>query len=344
MKEHTLDRDSGKAAGAHDLPSASNALGAGSLARVAEADRVPEVDAPRPRPLISICICTFQRPRQLENLLKCLDQQVTDGLFDLSIIVVDNDAGQSARQVVEATAGLVHTPISYDVEPRQSIALARNASVAMAAGNLVAFIDDDEVPVRDWLKKSFEVLVGHRADGVLGPVVPIFDEKAPAWAVRSEVFRRPLFETGKVMTSTMVGIGNTLVKRELLLELDGPFRAEFGAGGEDRDLFRRAISNGRAFVWSSEAICYEPVPPERARVVYQLRRALLRGRMAVHGSAGTWRGILKSVFAVLVYAIAVPFCLILGSHVFVTYLVRLFDHLGKLLAACGLDLVGDKYI
>jgi hypothetical protein len=34
----------------------------------------------------------------------------------------------------------------------------------------------------------------------------------------------------------------------------------------------------------------------------------------------------------------------MGSPVFVTCLVRSFDHLGKLLASCGIDLVGDKYI
>jgi hypothetical protein len=34
----------------------------------------------------------------------------------------------------------------------------------------------------------------------------------------------------------------------------------------------------------------------------------------------------------------------MGPPVFVTYLVRSFDHLGKLLAICGIDVVGDKYI
>jgi hypothetical protein len=34
----------------------------------------------------------------------------------------------------------------------------------------------------------------------------------------------------------------------------------------------------------------------------------------------------------------------MGPDVFVTHLVRGFDHLGKLLAACGIDVVGDKYI
>jgi hypothetical protein len=53
---------------------------------------------------------------------------------------------------------------------------------------------------------------------------------------------------------------------------------------------------------------------------------------------------MKSAIAVPLYAASLPVCLVMGSHVFVTYLVRGFDHLGKLLASFGIDLVGDKYI
>jgi succinoglycan biosynthesis protein ExoM len=325
------------------------AVGASELAhdrceRAAEAARVSAAHVTRDKPLISVCICTYQRRRQLNQLLHCLNQQSTNGLFNFAIVVVDNDANQSARSLVELWAERMSIPVAYGVEPRQNIALARNAAVAMATGRLLAFVDDDEEPSKDWLRKLYEVLIEYDVDGVLGPVVPRFDECAPAWAVKGGVFRRKTFETGKVIDWLAVGIGNALVKREVLLELSGPFRPEFGAGGEDRDLFRRAISRGRVFVWSAEAVCHEPVPPERTRVGFQLRRALLRGKMALRGSGRSWRGILKSAIAVPLYAVALPVCLIMGSHVFVTCLVRAFDHVGKLLASCGIDLVGDKYI
>ena len=40
------------------------------------------------------------------------------------------------------------------------------------------------------------------------------------------MFRRPAFETGEVLHGAVVGIGNALMKREVLLELDGPFRPQ----------------------------------------------------------------------------------------------------------------------
>lgn len=293
---------------------------------------------------ISICVCTYQRPKQLDQLLNALDQQATNGLFKFSIVVVDNDSRESARSIVESSAERLSVPIIYKVEPRQNIAVARNACVEMASGELVAFIDDDEEPVNDWLLNLYQVLVKHAADGVLGPVFPKFEDTAPSWAVKGKVFQRPSFDTGMVIHWSITGTGNVLIKREVLLEVEGPFNPQLGAGGEDTDFFRRAVSRGRVFVWSAEAVCYERVPPERTRVAFQLRRALLRGKVASCGPQAGWRGLLKSTLAICVYAVTLPMCLMMGSHVFITYLVRTFDHLGKLLATCGIDLVGDKYV
>jgi glycosyltransferase involved in cell wall biosynthesis len=296
------------------------------------------------KPLISICVCTFRRPELLNKLLGLLYQQDTKGLFQFSIVVVDNDADQSARCVVASWAERSSVPIAYAVEPEQSIALARNACVAMASGELVAFVDDDEEPATDWLLRLYEALNNYGSDGVIGRVIPKFRDDAPRWAVRSKIFERSSFKTGEVVDWTDTATNNALVKREILRELEGPFRPQFGAGGEDRDLFRRAMLRGRVFVWSADAVCDEPVPAERTRVAFQLRRALLRGKIALQGPGGTWRGILKSAIAVPIYVFVLPICLAMGSHVFFTYLVRSFDHLGKLLAACGIDVVGEKYI
>ena len=297
-----------------------------------------------PIPLISICVCTYRRPTLLGKLLRSLDQQVTNGLFKFSILVVDNDACQSARSIVESCSERSSVPIVYWVEPRQNIALARNASVGMARGEFVAFIDDDEEPACDWLCRLYDMLIEYSADGVLGPVIPKFDKGAPAWAIKGQVFQRRSFRTGDVIHWSLTGAGNVLIKREVLLESDGPFNPQLGAGGEDTDFFYRATLRGRVFLWCAEAVCHEQVPAERTRVAFQLRRALLRGKTALRGPAGSWRGVLKSAIAIPLYIVALPVCLIMGSPVFVTCLVRSFDHLGKLLALCGIDLVGEKYV
>src|SRR5664280_2641165 len=131
---------------------------------------------------ISICLCTFKRTELLGTLLEGLLRQQTDEQFTYSIIVVDNDRQESGRQTVERFQRNSPRDIQYFVEPEQSIALARNRAVANATGVLVAFIDDDEVPINDWLLRMYAALGKFKADGILGPVKPRFAVTPPEWA------------------------------------------------------------------------------------------------------------------------------------------------------------------
>jgi hypothetical protein len=54
--------------------------------------------------------------------------------------------------------------------------------------------------------------------------------------------------------------------------------------------------------------------------------------------------LLKSAVAVPGYAIALPFLLLMGQDKFMKYLVKAFDHLGRLLAVVGIDLVSEQYV
>src|SRR4051812_10046 len=103
------------------------------------------------RPHISLCICTYKRPELLNRLLADLNSQDTGERFSFSIVVVDNDKFKSAEAVVQDFASRSSIPITYCVENRQNIALARNRAIEKAKGDFVAFIDDDEFPTGRWL-------------------------------------------------------------------------------------------------------------------------------------------------------------------------------------------------
>jgi glycosyltransferase involved in cell wall biosynthesis len=301
----------------------------------------------RVKPHIAICICTFKRPQLLAQLLRELADQRTDGLFDYSISIVDNDASDSAREIVARAGAESRVPISYEVEQEQNIALARNKAVKNSAGDFVAFIDDDEVPNNDWLFRLYQACCSYRADGVLGPVKPRFSKAPPAWTVKAGIFERPNsqdYPSGTVLHWEQTGMGNVLVKRSVLDSVDGPFGKQFGSGGEDIDFFRRAIQAGKVFTWCADAMIYETVPAERTGVTFQLKRALLRGKASLASPAGRPLGVLKSISAVGLYAIFLPVSLLLGRHVFLKNLIKSCDHLGKILAALGINVVGEKYV
>ena len=292
---------------------------------------------------ISVCICTYKRPHLLKRLLSELRVQDTAGLFTYSIVIADNDELQSAEAVTLDFAAESHIEIRYCVEPRQNIALARNKAVENARGDFLAFIDDDEFPGKRWLLTLFKACNDYDADGVLGPVRPYFDKDPPKWVVKGKFYERPTYRTGLVIDWRKGRTGNVLLRRRIFAPGGQAFRPSF-LTGEDQDFFRRMIEKGHSFIWCNEAVAYEVVPPIRWKRTFLLRRALLRGAVSVVHPAFGPRQIAKSVIAVPVYAAALPFALVLGHHRFMTLLVKLTDHLGKLLSLLGINPIRESYV
>ncbi len=293
-------------------------------------------------PHISVCICTFRRPRLLQRLLKELGRQRTDGCFTYSIVVADNDRLQSAEPIVREAAAELTVAVHYCVEPRQNIALTRNRAIANAPGDFIAFIDDDEFPTERWLWTLFHACEHYGVDGVLGPVKPHFDEPAPEWVVEGGFYDRPSYPTGMVIDARKGRTGNVLLRRRIFDDAE-PFRAEF-LTGEDQDFFRRMIEKGHVFVWCHEAMAYEVVPPVRWRRGFMLRRALLRGAVSPSHATFGPRHVATSLVAVPTYTAMLPVALVLGQSRFMTCLVKLFDHLGRLLALIGIRPISEPYV
>lgn len=292
---------------------------------------------------ICVCICTFRRPDLLKRALEAVFAQETAEIFNYSVVVVDNDEGESARALIDNLSASSSVRLKYSVEPQQNIALARNKAVENATGDFIAFLDDDEIPTKEWLLTLFRALVLHKVDGVLGPVKPLFGDDAPEWVITSKLYDRATYPTGFVIDWRKGRTGNVLLKREIFAGTEQPFRPQFRVG-EDQDFFRRMIEKGHVFIWCNEAVAYEIVPPIRWKTSFLLRRALLRGASSLLQSSFGARDVAKSVIAVPAYTAILPFSLVLGHGYFMTYLVKLFDHLGKLLALVGVNPVKEGYV
>lgn len=288
---------------------------------------------------VTVCVCTYQRPELLARLLDGLENLQSDGSFTWSVVVVDNDAAQTARAVAQAPRRI---ECHYFVEPEKNIAKARNRTLANARGDYAAFLDDDEFPVPEWLARLLATCAASGADGVLAPVEPHFESTPPSWLVKSGVFHRPRHATGTQIGLSDARTGNVLMKRAVFADVAEPFDTRFGNGGEDVDFFRRKMADGRRFVWCDEAVAYESVPPSRANAGYFLRRALLRGQNSIRQESGRARKILTSLVAVPAYTLAIPLLALAGRHRAMPYLIKWCDHFSRVLAAAGVRLIKER--
>jgi succinoglycan biosynthesis protein ExoM len=292
---------------------------------------------------ISVCICTYKRPELLKRAVDGVGEQETGGVFTFSIVVVDNDEKESGRAVATAAAGASGLRLTYCVEPRQNIALARNKAIENATGDFVAFLDDDECPVKEWLLTLHETLRKYNVDGVLGPVKPHYDHQAPQWVIDGGFYDRPEHPTGKVLDWAKCRTGNVLLKRQVFDGDTQVFRPEF-LSGEDQDFFRRKIGKGQTFIWCNEAPVYEFVPPGRWKRGFLIRRAMFRGVFSQRNRSSSLLPIAKSFFAASAYVIFLPVALVLGQAKFMACMFSLFYHIGRLLAFVGINPIRQQYV
>jgi glycosyltransferase involved in cell wall biosynthesis len=98
-------------------------------------------------PLFSIVIPTFDRLEVLREVLAALGAQANPPPFE--VVVVDDG---SSDGTAEWLAGFQPPyPLTRLRQPNRGPAAARNAGVAAARGERVAFLGDDTVPDADWL-------------------------------------------------------------------------------------------------------------------------------------------------------------------------------------------------
>jgi succinoglycan biosynthesis protein ExoM len=298
---------------------------------------------------ICVCICTFQRPVLLRRLLDALPKQRQGSFpFSVSCVVVDNDSAKSAEVVVREFVASNCFPVRYECEPDRNFASVRNRAVASSQGDYIAFVDDDEVPVDEWLQNLLQARHAYNADAVLGPVRPYFEEKAPAWLIRSGLCDRPILPTGKFLSWGQCRTGNVLLCRKLFSVEGIRFDPAFRTGGEDVDFFKRAAAAGFRFVWCEEAPAYELVPASRMRAAYHLRRALLQGGISLgydlrnKSMLGRLKVGLKSALAIVIYSVLLPFICLTGLHRAMRLLVKGCHHLGRFSTLIGCPIMRER--
>jgi len=223
---------------------------------------------------VGVGIPTFRRPEELSQLLPAVVAQCASVLASglagtCTIVVVDNEPNDTNRNLVLATrTGQVE--VKYVPEERRGLATARNRLLRQAAGqiDLLACLDDDEMPGEGWLSALLKAQSMHSADVVAGPVVPerILSHADPSLQLR------PHHPAGQYRGH--VGAGNVLLRTAFFSDRGLEFDHRFSeSGGEDTHFFWRSSRLGAKIVWAPSAEVSERVPDSRLRVRWLASRA-----------------------------------------------------------------------
>jgi hypothetical protein len=175
-------------------------------------------------------------------------------------------------------------------------------------------------------------------------VYPVFNSVPPKWIIKGQFYERPIYKTGMTLKWKQGRTGNLFFKKKMIQDIQCPFDPRLGSGGEDQEFFRTMINRGCIFKYCSEAIVYEHLPLTCCTRLFLLKRALLRGKMAVSSPKFSSFSIIKSIIAIVCYSSFLPVIFVIAHEYFMKYLVKMFDHLGKILHYFDMNVIKEKYI
>jgi glycosyltransferase involved in cell wall biosynthesis len=229
------------------------------------------------RPLVSVVVPTRNRADLLSDALGSLVEQ--DYPADrYEILVVDDGSIDDTPSVVEALAEAHSKPrLSLLRQPAKNQNAARNRGVSEAKGELIAFLDDDELAPANWLSGLVAGFMRHPdADVVGGPYRLRLEASTPRVCEAHWPGVEGAFEWGESEEAEHVAGGNMLISRRAFIRT-GKFNESLqGWYDETEWMFRHRRGGGQ--------IVYLPSVP-----IWHRRGAadmLLRKRLRRYHSIG----------------------------------------------------------
>ena len=231
---------------------------------------------------ISVIICVYTEVRW-NNLVSTVESVQQQTLPPREIIVVVDHNPGLLKRVREHLSGVV---VEVNTE-EQGLSGARNSGIAVAKGQIIAFLDDDAVATPDWLMSLCEEFTNLEILGIGGAVAPLWLDKEPAWLPEEFYWvvgcsYRGIPETVQTIRNP---IGANMAFRREVFETVGGFRCGIGRVGtrpigcEETELCIRARQHWprRTFLYQPQARVFHHIPANRASWGYFCSRCYAEG-------------------------------------------------------------------
>lgn len=231
---------------------------------------------------VSIAICTLNRAASLRKTLQGFLSLQLRPATTWELIVVDNGSTDDTPAVIAGFADRL--PIRRVAEPRRGQSAARNAAIAVYRGEYLLWTDDDVEVDENWVTATLAAFERFSADIVFGRSYPIWSDGQPAWYGAAFAGRFALLDYGPaplvITHPAQQFYGLNVAFRRSAMSAVGLFRedlgyvgANSGGGGDDTDMFERALARGLRIVYTPDSVVGHVIPSERATTRRQRQMA-----------------------------------------------------------------------
>lgn len=206
-------------------------------------------DAPR----FSIVIPTYNRPEQLAVCLQaCARLDYPRDCFE--VIVVDDGGGKPLDEIIACFHGTLTLKLLR--QENTGPAAARNRGASEAAGEFLAFTDDDCAPASDWLKALVRYCVVSPDCVVGGRTVNALTGNIYSTASQLLISYLLSFYNATPRHARFFPSSNLAFPTKQFRAVGGFDVTYLRAAAEDRELCDRWLHLGHRMIYASEAVVY----------------------------------------------------------------------------------------
>jgi len=203
-------------------------------------------------PFFSLIVPTYNRPKQLAACLQSLARlQYPRDCFE--VIVVDDGSAVPLDTVVDLVKDQIKVTLLR--QPHAGPAAARNAGVARAQGDLLAFTSDDCLPAPDWLQTLAARFATVEPDcAVGGKILNACHDNLYSAASHLLIEYLYAYYNAVPAHARFFTPNNLTLPRERFSGLGG-FDTSFVRGtGEDREFCDRWLRHGCRLIYAAEVL------------------------------------------------------------------------------------------
>ncbi len=149
----------------------------------------------------TVAICTYNGSLRLPDVLEGLARQQGLPFDHWEILVIDNNSDDKTAEVVAFyQQKYPYLNLRYTTETRQGAAYARHRAMDEAQSSLIGFLDDDNLPLADWVASAYRFATDHPEVGVISSRIrgdfqgtpPLHFERIAAFMALTDRGDRPI--------------------------------------------------------------------------------------------------------------------------------------------------------
>ena len=232
---------------------------------------------------VSVVICAHTERRWDDTLAAVASVRNQSHPAKEVIVVVDHN-----RSLYERLKSVLADVIVVENREQQGLSGGKNTGIAIASGEVVAFLDDDAIADANWLKFLVDSYGEPDVVGVGGLTLPRWDTQRPSWfpeefdwVVGCTYLGMP---TQRAPVRNLMG-GNASFKQEIFKEVGG-FTTGIGRaqgkrplGCEETEFCIRLTQQrpGAILLFDNRATIWHRVTAERCRFAYYWSRCYAEG-------------------------------------------------------------------